>query len=140
MKACIFHDTSPGQQDRKIFQLVEEAYNQHYPVLIYTSNGERAEAIDRFLWILKQESFIPHRIFVKEETDPSTETAIVTTEINPVEARILIADGHCGIGFAEKFDTVHEFVNRSSSDIQEACRERFRIYREKNVPIQHLKE
>jgi len=140
MKACIFHDTSPGQQDRKIFQIVEDAYSQRLPVLIYTSSGERADAIDRFLWILRQESFIPHKIFLREEPDASVDIAIVTGEINPVDARILIADGHCGLEFACAFDTVHEFVNRSSPEMQEACRERFRAYREKKVPLQHLKE
>jgi DNA polymerase-3 subunit chi len=140
MKACIFHDTSPGQQDRRIFQLVEDAYNQNHAVLIYASSPERAESIDRFLWILKQESFIPHRIFVREEPDSSVAAAIVTSEINPLNAGILIADGHCNLEFADKFDTVHEFVNRASPEIQEACRERFRLYRDKKIPLQHLKE
>ena len=140
MQACIFHDTSPGQQDRKIFQIVEEAYNQRLPVLIFASSAERAESIDRFLWILKQESFMPHRIFDRDEADPAADIAIVTSEMNPVDARILIADGHCSLSFAGKFDTVHEFVNRSSPEMQEACRERFRIYRENKVPLQHLKE
>jgi DNA polymerase III subunit chi len=140
MKACIFHDTSPGQQDRKIFEIVEDAYNHHLTVLIYTSNDERAEAIDRFLWILKQESFIPHKIFKWNEPDSSVAAAIVTSEINPVDACILIADGHCSLGFAEGFDTAHEFVNRSSPEIHELCRERFRAYRAQEIPIQHLKE
>lgn len=140
MKACLFHDTSPGQQDRRLFEIVEHAYNQHLHVLIYANNEERAAAIDRFLWILKQEAFIPHRIFDRNEPDSSVAIAIVTSEINPVDASILVADGHCSLEFAAGFDTVHEFVNRSSPDIQESCRERFRAYRAQQIPVEHLKE
>lgn len=140
MKACIFHDTSPGQQDRKLFEIVEHAYNHHAKVLIYAQSEERAEIIDRFLWILKQESFMPHRLFPGNEPDPSVTLGIVTSEINPVDAGILIADGHCSLEFADCFDTVHEFVNRSSPEIHEACRERFRAYRAKKIPVEHLKE
>ncbi|MBN1568401.1 MAG: DNA polymerase III subunit chi [Acidobacteria bacterium] len=140
MKACIFHDMSPGQQDRKIFEVVEHAFNSRTSVLIYASSQERADAIDRFLWILKQESFMPHKQFPENEPDPSITIGIVTSEINPVDAGILIADGHCSLEFAEKFDTVHEFVNRSSPEIHEACRERFRSYRANKVPVEHLKE
>ena len=61
MKACIFHDVSPGQRDRKLFEIVEHAYNQGEHVLVYAPNEARAAVIDRFLWILRQESFIPHR-------------------------------------------------------------------------------
>jgi len=140
MKACIFHDTSPGQQDRKLFEIVEHAYNHHANVLIYAQNEERAAAIDRFLWILKQESFIPHRILSGNEADTSVPVGIVTDAMNPVDADILIADGHCDLEFACSFDTVHEFVNRSSPEIQEACRERFRAYRARQIPVEHLKE
>ncbi len=140
MKACIFHDTSPGQQDRKLFEIVEHAFGSHMNVLIYAQSTERAEAIDRFLWIMKQESFMPHRIFSRNEPDPSVPIAIVTSEINPVNAGILIADGHCSLDFADRFETIHEFVNRASPEIHEACRERFRAYRANKTPVEHLKE
>jgi len=140
VKACIFHDTSPGQQDRKLFEIVEHAFNNHMNVLVYAPSEERAEALDRFLWILKQEAFIPHKRFLRNDPDPSVTIAIATSEINPVEAKILIADGHCSFEFADSFDTVHEFVNRSSPEIHAACRERFRAYRAKNIPVEHLKE
>jgi DNA polymerase IIIc chi subunit len=139
MKACLFHDTNPGQWDRKLFEIVEHAYNQHENVLIYVLNAERAAAIDRFLWILKQESFIPHKIFERNESDSSTTVAIVTSEMNPIDSSILIADGHCSMEFACSFDTVHEFVNRSSPEIHEACRDRYRAYRDKKLPVEHLK-
>jgi DNA polymerase IIIc chi subunit len=140
MKACIFHDASPGQQDRRLFEIAEHAYNQHEKVLIYAQNEERAAAVDRFLWILRQEAFIPHKIFSGDEPDSLVPIAIVTSEINPIGADILIADGHCSLEFAAEFDTVHEFVNRSTPEIHEACRDRFRTYRARQLPVEHLKE
>jgi DNA polymerase IIIc chi subunit len=140
MKACIFHDLSPGQLDRRLFEIVEHAYNQREKVLIYAQGDERAAAIDRFLWILRQEAFIPHKIIAGDGPDSSVPIAIVTSEINPIEASILIAEGHCGLNFTSRFDTVHEFVNRSTPEIHEACRDRFREYRARNLPVEHLKE
>ena len=67
MRACIFHDVNPGQRDRKLFEIVEYAYNQRARVVIYAPNEARAAVIDRFLWILRQESFMPHKIILKDE-------------------------------------------------------------------------
>ena len=140
MIQCIFHDIGPGHRDRRLFELVEDAYNRREKVLIFVQNEERAASLDRTIWIMKQESFIPHRIFGQNDPDPQVPIGIAMTEINPVEARILIADGHCGLDFACGFDIVHEFVNRSSPEIQEACRDRFREYRSRKIPVEHLKE
>lgn len=140
MKACIFHDLNPGQRDRKLFEIVEHAYNQRAHAVIYAPNEARAAVIDRFLWILRQESFIPHKILLRNEPALSVPVAIVTSEINPVGGSILIADGHCGLEFAAGFETIHEFVDRSSAELQEACRERFRAYRDRKIPVEHVKE
>ncbi len=139
MPSCIFHDVGPVRQDRQLFEIVEQAYGRRQKVLIFAQNEARAIALDRMIWILKQEAFYPHKILTGEETDPDIPIAIVTTEINPIDARILIADGHCDLEFACEFDSVHEFVNRTSPEIHEACRERFRAYRVRQIPIEHLK-
>jgi DNA polymerase III subunit chi len=140
MSQCIFHDLDPGRQDRRLFEIVEQAYNKHERVLIFVQGEERAASIDRTLWIIKQEAFIPHKIFDRNEPDATVPIGIVTSEMNPIGAKILIADGHCSLDFACSFDRIHEFVNRSSPQIQEACRERFRSYRTRQVPIEHMKE
>ena len=140
MKSCIFHDVERSRRERKLFEIVERAYNRQETVLVYTPNELRAGEIDRILWILKQEAFIPHKICNLQEPDPLVPVAIVTEEINPIAAGMLIADGHCSIEFACAFDSVHEFVDRSSPEIQEACRERYRTYRERNMPVKHVKE
>jgi len=140
MQHCIFHDTMPARRDRQLFEIVEQAYNRHEKVLVFVHDQERAAAVDRMLWILKQEAFIPHRILDANDQDPALPVAIVTAEVNPIDAPILIADGHCRLEFAFGFDSVHEFVSRASPEIQEACRERFRAYRARQVPIEHVKE
>jgi DNA polymerase IIIc chi subunit len=140
MNQCIFHDVGPGRQDRLLFEIVEQAYNNHERVLIFVQNEERAAALDRTLWIIKQEAFIPHKIFSGNEADPTIPIGIVTKEINPVGAQILIADGHCSLDFACGFDRVHEFVNRASPQTQEACRKRYRTYQDRQIHLEYLKE
>ena len=140
MTSCVFHDPGPGRQERVLFEIAERAYNAHEKALVFTQSEERAVALDRTLWILKQEAFIPHKIFPGNEPDSAVPVAIVTAEINPIDARILIVDGHCSLEFALTFDSVHEFVNRTSPELQEACRERFRSYRARQIPVEHLKE
>jgi DNA polymerase III subunit chi len=139
IKHCIFHDVDPGRQDRLLFEIVEQAYNRHERVLIFTQNEERAAALDRTLWIIKQEAFIPHKVFSRTESDTTIPIGIVTAEINPIEAQILIADGHCSLDFAGGFDHVHEFVNRSSPQMQESCRNRYRAYRDRQISVEHVK-
>ncbi len=140
MDKCVFHDVGFGRQERQLFEIVEHAFNDHEKVLIFAQNEDRAASLDRTLWILKQEAFIPHKVFSKNEPDSTVPIAIVTDEINPVDARILIADGHCSLEFACGFNIVHEFVNRASPEIQEACRDRFRNYRARRISVEHLKE
>jgi len=140
MKECVFHDVQSGRHDRQLFEIVEDCYRRREEVLVYAASQKRADEIDRFLWIIKQEAFIPHAIFDQNESLPPVPVVIVTEEINPGDAEILIADGHCSIEFASNFDSVHEFVNRSSPEIQQECRERFRTYRENKVPVKHIKQ
>ncbi len=139
MTACTFHDTDASQQDRRLFEIIEKAYNQRQKVVVFAQTAQRAAAIDRTLWIFKQESFIPHEIFTTGRPEPAVPVAIVTDEVNPIGAGILVADGHCSLDFALSFDIVNEFVNRSSPQIHAACRERFRAYRARAVPVEHLK-
>ncbi|MEJ2247190.1 MAG: DNA polymerase III subunit chi [Acidobacteriota bacterium] len=139
MKACLFHDTSAALHDRRVFEIVEDAYNSQGKVLIFAESDKRAAEIDRSLWIIRQDSFIPHKIAQEYDRDINVPVAIVTAEWNPLQAAILIADGHCSVEFANGFNIIHEFVYRSSPEIQETCRIRYRAYRDANIPVEYLK-
>ena len=143
MNECLFHDAPDGSREFLMFEIVEQAYRGKNRVLVFASDKERAVALDRMLWILRQESFVPHRIFEPgekiEDADAEAPVGIVTTEENPIGAGVLIADGHCDLDFAGGFDTTHEFVDHSSPERTEACRERFRNYRARQIPVRHVK-
>ena len=139
MNACIFHDTSAQLHDHRVFEIVEDAYNRREKVLIFASSDERAAEIDRFLWIIRQDSFIPHKIVHETDGSSGVSVTIVTTEWNPLQAGILIADGHCSLEFAFGFSMIHEFVSRSSPEIQQVCRNRYRAYMEAKIPVEYLK-
>lgn len=139
MTTCVFHDTAAQIHDRRIFEIVEEAYIRGENVVVFTGTEDRAAEIDRFLWILRQDSFIPHQIIRGDGDGISVPVAIVTREWNPYTSGILVADGHCSTKFALGFRLIHEFVDRSTAEIQEACRHRFRAYRDKNIAVEYLK-
>lgn len=139
MTACVFHDTTPATYERQLFEVVEQAFSRREKVLIYTLNAERAAAVDRSLWISKQEAFVPHKVLGPDESDPNLRVAIVYGEYNPITADTLIADGHCSLDFSCGFDSIHEFVHRSSPDIHQMCRDRFRDYRFRQIPVEYSK-
>lgn len=139
MNHCIFHDMGPTMRDRRLFDIVEQAYKDREQVVVFAENVERATAIDRNLWIMKQEAFIPHKILERDGPEDGVAAGIVVMERNPLDAKILIADAHCSIDFALGFDTVHEFVNRTSPQIQEICRDRFRAYKDRKIQVEYRK-
>ena len=139
MTSCIFHDTSPAIHERQLFEIVEQAYSQGRKVLVFARDEARAAAMDRTLWILKQEAFIPHKICTVNEADSDVRVAIVSSEMNPISAEVLVVDAHCRIDFSCEFDFVHEFVDRSSPELHQACRDRFRDYRSRQIPVEYSK-
>ena len=137
MSSCIFHDVDAAHRETKLFEIVENAYRRRQKVLIFARTAARAEAIDRILWVLRQEAFIPHRILGAGQEADAVPVGIVTEEINPIGAEVLVADGHCSLEFASGFGLVHEFVDRSSPEVQETCRERFRAYRDLQMAVEY---
>lgn len=137
MTQCIFHDTDPAQRDRRLFEIVERAWAGREKVVVFSSADPRAADLDRTLWILKQESFIPHMVVREPDVDETLPVAIVTSEANPTGARILIADAHCSLEFALRFEIVHEFVDRSTPQTQQSCRDRYRSYQSAGTSVEY---
>ena len=137
MKTCYFIDTV--DKDKYIFLLVEQHYKDKIKLVIYTDSKERAEEIDRLLWIFKQEAFIPHKIFKYEESDALEPVAIIYHEINPISAETLIIDTPCSISFASKFNFIYDFVDKSSDESLQKSRERYVKFKEIKYNMHYIK-
>lgn len=140
MRNCTFMDIRTSSREKKIFEIIERLYNDGSTALLFTSSEERANELDSFLWTFRQESFIPHRIFLYDEENPLEKVAIVFREFNPLETKNLIADAPCSLKFALKFDQVYDFVDHSTKEKLEASRERYKIYKGKDFNLHYEKE
>jgi DNA polymerase-3 subunit chi len=137
MKTCYFIDTP--DKNKYIFSIVEQLYKDKVNVIIYTESKERAEEIDRIIWVTKQESFIPHKIFKYEEKEALEPVAIIYEEINPIDAEILIMDTPCSINFASKFKTIYDFVDKSSDETLKKSRERYAKFKDMKYNMHYIK-
>lgn len=138
-KICNFIDTEKDNKDNIIFSFALLFHQRGEKAVIYTNNEERAEYLDRFLWIYKQESFIPHKIFKYKEEDALESVAIVTEELNPIAAKKIILDSPPSIDFALSFNEIVDFVEHSTPKDLKESRERFKKFREEGYLMKYEK-
>ncbi len=139
-KICRFIDTKNADRNKLIFLLVEKIYKSGEKAVIFTNNDDRANDLDRFLWIHKQEAFIPHKIFKYEEEDAPEKIAIVIKEINPIRAAKIILDYPCSLEFASTFDEIIDFADHTSEKSLQESRKRFKKFKESGFIMDYKKD
>lgn len=108
-------------------RLVEQAYLNQQQVYIHTADKEEAQRIDNLLWTYRDESFIPHQLYLPRET-PSAPVQIGFDE-PPVRPQQLLVNLHPAFpSFYQQFVRVIEFVFAGEA-MQQLARERYRQYR-----------
>lgn len=138
MKSAIFLNIKEKDKNKLLFELIERFYYEGEKVVIFTSTQERANELDRFIWIYKQESFIPHKIFTYSEEDALEKIAIVYNKLNPFSANVLIVYDKCDLDFALNFEKIYEFVEHTKEAIIES-RKRYKFYKDKGY-VMHYEE
>lgn len=122
-----------GDRYQLACRIAEKARRAGHRVLIHAPAAAEAQHIDRLLWTLWDQSFVPHGLLGRDEA-----------QLNP----ILIGDGgrdtqehEVLINLAEevpvffgRFDRLVECVDNEAA-CKAAGRERFRFYREHGYPL-----
>jgi DNA polymerase-3 subunit chi len=115
-------------------KLIEKAYAQKHQIYIHTDNELGANEMDELLWTYRDDSFLPHHI-TGDGPEPAPPIQIGFSE-PAAKHRDIMLNLSAGVPvFHTQFQRILEIVPADSL-LQEQARERYRFYRQLNLPIQ----
>lgn len=117
-------------------RLTDSYFNRGQRILIVVANEEMATSLDRYLWVFKKDSFLPHRV-QQQGNDPCDDAIVISTvEHNPNKADVLICVSPCSPSFFNEFQFIYDFTDTYDPQLAAAARERFRLYRQQGFDPQ----
>jgi DNA polymerase-3 subunit chi len=114
--------------------LAGKAWRAGLPVFLRGQDGAQCEQLDKLLWTLRQESFIPHDL---QQDDPLSPVVIGLDEVPAAEQGVLINLSPRLSPHLERFSRVIEIVDQQP-ELLAACRENFRNYRQRGYDPQRV--
>jgi len=131
-----FYVVSPGSRldrFRLACRVAEKARRSGHRVLIHVPSTEEARHLDRLLWIMDDQSFIPH-CRVGEGEPELNPIQIGEPALASEEHDVLVnLAGTVPEGFA-RFQRLLECVD-NDPEARAASRERYRFYRDRGYPL-----
>ena len=129
----ILEEEAAGDRYQLACRIAEKARRAGQRVLIHSPDDAQARHVDKLLWTLWEQSFIPHGLLGKDDAG-----------INPIligdgttdhqEHQVLINLGSEVPVFFSRFERLIECVDHDEG-VKRASRERFRFYREHGYPL-----
>ncbi len=122
-------------EDRLLFvcRLVDKAYRKGHQIYIHTEDESTAEYLDKALWQLREDSFIPHRR-IDQQSEPPAPVEVGFAQ-NPREHQdILINLARQTPEFFSRFSRVSEVVIQQPELLKES-RSRYSFYRDRGYPM-----
>jgi len=118
------------EKARHLCELADEFFAQGYRVLVLVEDDNQGVTLDRFMWVWKKGSFLPHA-YDNGTLECLDEPVVITArEENANGAQVLIAGRQCALEFARQFQVVIDFAAVYDEELRAVARERFRAYRE----------
>jgi len=109
--------------------LAEEFLLLNKRVLVTVQDDNQGVTLDRFMWAWKKTSFVPHAYNNGTVDCLDEPVAIVTGEVNPNGAQVLIMAHPCSLEFIRRFETVIDFAEVYDATLADQSRSRFAAYR-----------
>jgi DNA polymerase-3 subunit chi len=124
-----FYDIAPEGRFQLAAKLALAAWDKGKRLLLRCA-PEDAVALDQHLWVFREESFLPHEVCDDPErlADPEARVVIVTRDVRPIEADILLQLAPTELAFAEGFDAVIDLVDHRDSQRLDQSRARYKAW------------
>ncbi len=132
----VLQSAAPQQRWAFACRLTEKAYLRDFSVVIVSDSPDDARALDDLLWTFNERSFIPHQICVNEQQpDPATKVYVAAVGQAPPPADLLVNLADRLPGQWDRYPRIAEIIDADETR-RRLGRERFKSYREGNVPIE----
>jgi DNA polymerase-3 subunit chi len=128
-----FRVRDPKTKIRIICQQVEEAFKQERRILIATPNEEAAKYIDRLLWRVPEESFLPHQI---EKGPNQSWIAITTTDTHNWNQASILLNLCAEISpIYDQFEAIHELLDETHPEKYQQSQKKWAEYESKKLQV-----
>jgi len=134
-----FYHLTKSSLEKALPELLEKSLQRNWRVVVQVENDDIAEKLNKDLWTIKTESFIPHGS--KKDGNASKQPIWITSkEENPNNANILFLIDGAVCKEIEKFDLVCEVFNGNYKDQTDKARDRWKLYKEKSHSLTYWKQ
>ncbi|AYC31932.1 DNA polymerase III subunit chi [Pseudomonas cavernae] len=123
----VLSSATPTDRLRAACQLALKGWRHGLPVFVRCQDEAQSQALDELLWRFKAETFVPHNL----HGDGPQAPVVLGLDDEPANRQGLLINLQANISpFLECFSRVIEIVNQEP-DLLTACRENFRLYRQR---------
>jgi DNA polymerase III subunit chi len=119
-------------------RVTEKAYLAKQRVVVYCDDAALLPRFDELLWTFGDGSFVPHDTVSRDGALCDAAVALTAGPLPADHADVLINLGNTVPAFFEKFARVAEFLD-GRPEVRAAGRERFKIYRARQIEPQSHK-
>ena len=126
----VFIELAVDRKAKYLCDIVEKAYSSDLRVHIVCGKDAEAEHIDRELWTWKQDTFIPHNLIKKLDSD-IIEPVLINSDISfPNEAEFLILYDPVNEAYLKKYKFVIDFAETYDPEKLKHSRHRYKEMRD----------
>jgi DNA polymerase III subunit chi len=130
----ILEPTASGDRFVLACRIAEKARRNGHRVLIHSADEGEHRHVDRLLWTLWEDSFIPHGLIGRD--DKSLNPILIGDGRDDVDEHDVLVNLDTEIPlFFSRFERLVECVDHDEQ-VKASGRERFRYYREHGYPIE----
>ena len=137
-----FYDVPAEGRWPLVVRMAEAAMRKRKRFLVHCADPAEARALDAYLWTFRDEAFLPHEIAdgAEDLVDAEAQVVIVTREVRPIPATVLLQLTPASEAFARTFESVIEVLDHRDAALVAASRERYRVWRDSGVPLEFKKQ
>ena len=129
----ILSDQAPGNRHALACRLANKAWREGHRVYLHTNSAEESQHLDKLLWTLHEDSFLPHGLL--DSSDPRLNPVLIGNGENTGEEHDVLVNLATQVPtFFSRFQRVAEIIDHDP-EIRNAGRERFRFYRDRGYPL-----